>query len=321
MSFAPFKAAAAVLLVLSLCGAPAQAQKTACPPVTQAPTAAQVQAAQASARDRGFLWRVTKDGRSSYLYGTIHLGKLDWALPGPVLSQALGESQVVALELDITDPATLQKLQAGMAQRPGDPPVPAALQRRLSEETSAACLPPGALDAQHPAVRAITLVLLAARWEGLDGSYAMEHVLSGIAQARGLPVAALESVEEQLEVLVPATPADRDRMVEQAMAQLKSGAARRAVRRMANAWAEGQLDELARYEQWCECIASDEDRAQLRRMNDERNPAIASRIERLHAQGKTVFAGVGALHMTGPKALPLLMQQRGFQVERVSFAK
>lgn len=321
MTFIPARAAAALLLGLSLVSASAQAQKAACPPVVQQPTAEQIQTAQAKARDRGFLWRITKDGRSSYLYGTIHLGKLDWALPGPTVAKALGESELVALELDVTDPAILQKLQAGMAQRPGDPPLPAALQRRLSEETAAACLPAGALDAQQPAVRAINLVLLSARWEGLDVTYAMELVLSGFAQARGLPVAALESVEEQLEVLVPGTPAERDRMVEQAMAQLKSGAARRSVRRMANAWAEGQLEELARYEQWCECIASEEDRAQLRRMNDERNPAIASRLERLHAQGKTVFAGVGALHMTGPKALPLLLQQRGFQVERVSFAK
>ncbi|MBL8328862.1 MAG: TraB/GumN family protein [Rubrivivax sp.] len=298
--------------------AQAQTQPRACPPVARQPSAEQIQAAQAAARDRGFLWRISKDGRSSYLYGTIHLGKLDWAVPGPALLKALSEVDVMALELDVSDSATLQKLQSGMARKPDEPALPPALQRRLSEETAAACLPANALDAQQPAVRALTLVLLAARWDGLDAGYAQELVLAGVAQSRGLPVVGLETVEEQLEALLPDSPAARLHFIEQAMAQLKSGAARRGTQRLVQAWAEGRLEELASYEQWCECVKTEEDRLQMRRLNDDRNPALASRIDRLHQQGKTVFAGIGALHMTGPKALPLLLQQRGYVVERVS---
>jgi hypothetical protein len=146
-------------------------------------------------------------------------------------------------------------------------------------------------------------------------------VLAGFAQSRGMPIVALETVEEQMAALLPGSPKETERFVEQALAQLQSGAARRATRRLAQAWADGKLDDLAAYEQWCECVKTDEDRATLRRLNDDRNPALASRIERLHAQGKPVFAGVGALHMTGPRALPLLLQQRGFQVERVAFPR
>ena len=59
----------------------------------------------------------------------------------------------------------------------------------------------------------------------------------------------------------------------------------------------------------------------MRKLNDERNPPLADGIEAQHSQGQRVFAAVGALHMTGPQALPLLMAQRGFQVERVRFAR
>jgi uncharacterized protein YbaP (TraB family) len=31
-----------------------------------------------------------------------------------------------------------------------------------------------------------------------------------------------------------------------------------------------------------------------------------------------VFAAVGALHMTGAKALPMLLKQRGFTVQRIA---
>ncbi len=45
----------------------------------------------------------------------------------------------------------------------------------------------------------------------------------------------------------------------------------------------------------------------LAALNDERNPAMAERIEALHSEGQRLFVAVGALHMTGPKALPALL--------------
>src|SRR5262245_34107175 len=76
----------------------------ACPPPPQAPTADQLQAAQREARDRGFLWRISKQGRSSYLYGTLHVGKLPWVFAGPRLREAIANTDTLALELDVTDP-------------------------------------------------------------------------------------------------------------------------------------------------------------------------------------------------------------------------
>jgi uncharacterized protein YbaP (TraB family) len=315
------RVAACGLAAVSLAATAQAPSAAACPPVVSPPSADEIRSAQQAARDRGFLWRISKGGVTSYLYGTIHLGSLQWAPPGPTLLQALEQAQVMALELDVTDAPTLGRLQAALARDPAQPPVSSALGNRLAQETQRACLPAGALADQKPAVQALTLVLLAARWEGLDASYAQEAVLAGFAQSRGMPIVALETVEEQMAALLPGSPKETERFVEQALAQLQSGAARRATRRLAQAWADGKLDDLAAYEQWCECVKTDEDRATLRRLNDDRNPALASRIERLHAQGKPVFAGVGALHMTGPRALPLLLQQRGFQVERVAFPR
>ena len=51
-------------------------------------TPEQVEAGMKAAEDHGFLWRVSRDGRVSYLYGTIHLARLAWVFPGPTVVEA-----------------------------------------------------------------------------------------------------------------------------------------------------------------------------------------------------------------------------------------
>ncbi len=48
-----------------------------------------------------------------------------------------------------------------------------------------------------------------------------------------------------------------------------------------------------------------------------RNPAIASRIDELHRDGRRLFAAVGTLHMIGDAPLQKLLAERGFKIERV----
>ena len=91
--------------------------------------------------------------------------------------------------------------------------------------------------------------------------------------------------------------------------------------RLAQAWESGDLQALEDYERWCECAATDAERAFMRKLNDERNTPLAAGIEAQHQAGRRVFAAVGALHMTGPQSLPRLLQQRGFKVERITFAR
>jgi uncharacterized protein YbaP (TraB family) len=287
-----------------------------CPPQASAPTPQQMHEAQARARDRGFLWRVTKDGRTHHLYGTIHVGKLDWAVPGPKLRAALAEAQVVAFELDPLDP----QIQAGLRSAGGTaPPLPAALSQQLARQLERACLPAQALAGMHPMMQAMTAMIVDAARDGLQVGWGQEFVLAGFAQARRTRTVSLETPERQMAALIPADAATAERYLAATLEQLDSGLARRVLVRLAQAWERGDLATVEGYERWCECVNNDDDRAMLAALNDERNPAMADRIEALHRDGQRLFVAVGALHMTGAKALPALLQARGFRVERVEF--
>ena len=288
----------------------------ACPPPAPAPTAAEWQAAQRDARDVGLLWRISKDGRDSWLFGTLHVGKLAWSAPGPALRQSLAHSDVLALEIDPGDPQLAEQMQRAMRDAPA---ADAALLTRLRAQATVACVDAEALQGLHPMLQLVTLTLLQARHDELDAAFAQELMLAAAARSAGLRIVALESVRQQIEALLPTDPAQMQRLLDQGLEQLEQGRASPVLRRLATAWAAGDLDTLQRYEQWCECADDEASRQWLRQLNDDRNAALAAGIAALHGRGLRVLAAVGALHMTGPQALPRLLQQRGFKVQRVGF--
>jgi len=288
-----------------------------CPPALPSPTAEQLQAAQR--QDRGLLWTLQRDGRTNYLYGTLHVGRPEWMTPGPRVAAALDRSEVLALEIDPTD-TTVQREMAAPAGAEA-PTLPAALKDRLARQVAAACLPAGALAGMHPAMQAMLLGVLEARWAGLDPGFAQEQALARRALDAGHRIVSLESVALQKKVLLPDDPAEALAMIEQTLTQLESGSERASAARLAQVWAQGDLATLEDYERWCDCVHNEEERAAMRALNDERNPALAERIEALHREGKPLFAAVGALHMAGAQSLLRLLAARGFRIQRVDFQR
>lgn len=287
----------------------------ACPPTTPPLGVEQVQQGMRDARDRGYLWRIRKDGRDSWLFGTLHVARLPWMFPGPKTLKALRESDRLALELDLLDPEISRRLQALVAAGRDTVPLPSSLATRVAAQTEAACVGTQ-LANLRPEMQAVTLMALVGRNDGLDPSYGIDNFLSGLAHGLKKPVVSLETPEAQIALLAPADTAARDKMVATMLDELERGDAQRVVLRMAMAWADGRLDELEHYADWCDCLKTAEQRDFHRRLVDDRNLVLARRIDAIHEAGHRVFAAVGSLHMTGPQALPGLLAARGYQVDR-----
>ncbi len=287
-----------------------------CPPAAMVPSARDVLAGASTARERGFLFRLSRGGHDSWLFGTVHVARHDWVTPGPAALHALRTSEVLALELDILDPSVQAKLRAGMAWRP-ERAVQGALARRLAAQVRAACLPDFMLSTMDPEMLSTTLLVLAARRDGLDPAFAIDTVLAGLGRALGLQVVSLETPELQLRALQSSSAEAERTAVDQSLDELEAGRAAPMLERIASVWAHSRYDELEHYAQWCGCLDTPQDLAQNRRLVDERNPGLAARIDALHAEGSRVFAAVGSLHLIGPNGLPALLAQRGFVVSRI----
>jgi len=287
-----------------------------CPAAPQAPSAATLARLRQQAQDHGFLWSIRKagdaEGRTSWLYGTMHVGRQDWLVPGPRLAAALAASQVLALEMDPLDPDIQRRMAALVAQHAGE--WPAALLPRLQRQMQRVCLPPALQQALHPTVLLVTLELYGLRAQGLYSEYAQEAVLSGTARARRVPVVSLETPEAQARVLLGADATVDPEALDAALQDAESGRSATLAAQLARTWAGSDLARLEDYASWCECVATERERRAVRQLLDERNPALADAIDALYQGGQPVLAAVGALHMIGPTGLPGLLRQRGYEV-------
>lgn len=309
----------ALLILLLAFALPAHAAGAACPHDSVKPTPEMMQAAMRNARDHGFLWRISKDGRTSFLYGTIHVAKYEWVFPGPSLTRALQETDTVALELDLLD-ADIQGRMARRVVIMQSTALPESLVKRMRQQAEALCIPYNSIAKLSPELQVATLTMMVGRFAGLEASYGIDSVLAGIGHRAKKNVVSLETPEEQLQLLLMKNPQETLAFVEDNLHELETGRALKMLKHTSSLWANADYTEMARYNEWCECLNTETERDVMKRALDERNPALAEHIDALHGSGKQVFAAVGSLHMFGAMGLPALMEKRGYKVERVSFS-
>ena len=292
------------------------AQAEQCPPPPQIPTEAQAADAARAAQDRGFLWSVQRDGKTSYLYGTLHVGKLAWAMPGPRVAKALRTSQVLAMELDVSDPRVQQQM-AALVRSDGPSSLSAEAQAQLREAAKALCVDWDTLGPLRPEFQLTTLLMTLARYEDLDAGFGSEVALAAMAPHLGLPTRSLETGTEQVAALSAASSAELAEWVQTGVNDLRTDKARRQLRKLSRVWADSDIQRLERYPHWCECEGTAAERAVLDRVVKQRNVTLAERIDALIRQEGPAFVAVGALHMVGSHGLPALLKARGFTVKQV----
>ncbi|WP_255987276.1 TraB/GumN family protein [Chitinolyticbacter albus] len=309
-------------LLASLLCSPAVRAETArdCPP-PPGPlpewTAAQTADLAKSAKDKGFLWRISKGGHDSYLYGTLHVGKAEWMVPGPQLVLAMKASNKLALEVDPTTPDAAAHMADQASWGVRFERLSAGTQQLLQQMLRQGCLPDTLTQQMSAAMLVTTLSMLDYMREGLDFRLGSEFVLSGFARGRKMPVVELESAKAQLELFESLSLAEVEAYAQAAAELQQSGDGRVVVKRLIDAWREGRLDEMSRFEEWCDCVKTDADRAFMFKLNDARNGPMADKVARMHEAGDKLLVAVGSLHMTGEQGLPALLAKRGFKVRQL----
>ena len=304
---------------LALCSAPARSAERGAESLEHAGWgSAQVQPAL---KRQSVLFKVSKQGQTSYLFGTIHVGaKSFYPLP-PEVSQALAGASQLVLELDTR---ANEAYQRALVKHANYPPgariqdhVSADTMARLTAALHGVGVTVASVSHLKPWLLANFLMGLELERSGFERSNGNEVFLLAQAQARGTKVAELESADYQLALFDTMGDADAERYLREALVELSDGTSLRKAKATIAAWTSGNhaaLDALIPDAVNGGRVMSDFTR---RILLGKRNPEMAESIEGFMQGGKTTFVGVGLLHLLGADGLPRLLSQRGFQVDRV----
>ncbi len=269
----------------------------------------------------GFLWEATRGNERVLLFGSMHVGRPDAAAAYRAERTALRQAQVFVFEADVFDAqATLAATQRWAMYAEGRPGLDAhvdavtlARMDRVGAQFGGAPL----CCRMKPWMVANTLVMLEAMRAGLDPAYGSEAQLHQLALANRRPIAAIESIDEQLRLFDEAAPAVQVDYLRHTLETLDSGAARAEIERLVAAWARG--DEASMERLVAEMTAGD--RAAQRFVADRvlrgRHPKMAAAIERFGASDRLHLVVIGALHYFGPDGLLAVLRGRGYRIERV----
>jgi uncharacterized protein len=280
---------------------------------------APAQVASVGAPARGALYRVQHHGRTSYLFGTIHVGTPDFALLGVEVAQALAQSGKLVLELDVRNDALLQVA----LQKHGLYSDGAGIEGHVAADTLALLkkaldgfdIPLANVRHMKPWLLANLLMGLDLDRNGFRRQHGAEYVL--LAAAPGKQVMPLETAEYQMSLFDSMAAALQEEYLRETLAELGDGNAMKKARALIDAWANADRDKLDQLWQESRTDPSRSSEFTHRVLLDQRNPEMANKVESLLREDDSSFVGVGLLHLIGDTGLPALLRARGYLVEKM----
>ncbi len=258
--------------------------------------------------EKPFLWAAQKDGQTTYLLGTMHIGfNAEKQLPRWVWDKVRA-SKSFAIETDISDPALMRSglRHDGTSLRDelGD-----VYWKKLEKELGG-----NASAALNMTPAAVTSLL---ELKGLPPAMPMDLVLLGEAESTDKKVVFLEKAALQVALL--------EKWIDVGVLKVAiddRAAGKAATKELLAAYVAGDAQKLEAMgnsrEEFKKTGRSDAD---YDTMMDElllrRNASWIEPIEKMHAEGDAMVA-VGAMHLLGKGSVLELLTARGYKISRVT---
>ena len=265
--------------------------------------------AQVPVIEKPLLWAATRDGTTTYLFGTIHVGvNADTQLPAWLKAKVDG-ARAFAMEANLSEPGLLgafNRTDGGSLRLDLGPEAWAKLEGVVGADMARG------VDKLKP-IAAMTML----EASFLPQTSAMDPALEGRAARAGKPIVYFESALRQLEIVDPLiTAAD----VKAFLDNLEY--AKGKLIELRDAYLAGDAETLGKqFEDTTLWVAAGRDLAQfpgfVKALLENRNAAWIPQIEKLHAEGGG-FVAVGAGHLAGPGNVLDMLRARGFTITRVT---
>jgi uncharacterized protein YbaP (TraB family) len=279
-------------------------------------------APNASAAERGALFRVSLDGHVMHLFGTLHVGLPEFYPLEPRIVNAVSQASTLALEIDPGQPQSelaralrAHGLLAGGSG--GYERMDTERKARLDKLILQGGLDPSASRTYKPVLLATLLTMGEYTKQGYRSDLSSEAWLARLARKGNTRVLELESLGRQLSLLDRLGVEERWRFLDEMMGTIESGVQRSEARAMVQAWSTADRHALDQIAARCEADTSVSGKFVTQVLLKERNAGLADSLLQLLRQENKTFAAIGVLHLLGTGSVPALLQERGASVERI----
>jgi uncharacterized protein YbaP (TraB family) len=272
--------------------------------------------------DRGALFKVTGQGHTQYLFGTMHVGLPEFYPLEARIVDAVKGASTLALEIDPAEPQE-QTAQAMVRQGmivpggAGYERMAPARRAQLDVALKAAGVEAEAANVLNPAMVAALISLSQYQKLGYRPELSADAWLAQLARRGKTRVVALETVDGQLGQFNKLTSAEQWHFLEESLDNLASGDELEEARGLVEAWAHADraaLDVLVRQVEEDTSVSGKFMRETLL---DGRNGALADKLAALLKREEKTVGAIGMLHLLGKRGVPALLQAKGYRVERV----
>ncbi|MFD2669995.1 TraB/GumN family protein [Marinicrinis sediminis] len=269
----------------------------------------------------GFFWKMNNDetGATVFLLGSVHAASPDFYPLHQVIEQSFDDSDVLAVEANIVDidPLEAQQMLDAKAKLPDG----MTLEQKLDAETLAALkeklkaygiLNFSFFNQYEPWYISMLIESFEIMNQGYDPESGIDvHFLKAAGDKE---IVELEGMEFQLDMFAGFSDEIQLMLLESAMDEIADHP--EMIDELMTAWKQGDEEGMSKL---LMSDYSDEEAYQtyMKKMLDDRNVGMVEKIEQFYAGDQNVFVVVGTAHYLGKAGIIQLLQDKGYEVEKV----
>jgi hypothetical protein len=262
-------------------------------------------------------WHVHTGHSEITLFGSMHMlpANMAWLTPDILHSVRTSEVFVFEVPTDAISRTTLTHLvDANGALPPGQSlraMLPPDSQADFDSAMAAEHMSASVTDHEQPWLASLHLTLADTINRSFDPDAGVDYVVMSWASSHNRQVRYLESVNDQLAMLVPDPTENGDQLNRFKDALKQVGREEKELDPLLQAWSTGDVVTMDTM------IANDfaERPAARKRLLTDRNQEWADKIKQMAGEWRNFFIVVGAAHLTGPDGVVALLRKDGFQVD------
>jgi len=268
-----------------------------------------------------FMWQVKSETATVSLVGSIHVGKPDFFPLADPFETAFAAAPVLAVEVDMADPANLQKSAALMMQKgmlPGEKTLEDCLSpelwKRMEDYAAEKDMNLALYSKLKPGLVAMIMVLEEYKKQGFDPELGIDMHFLDAAREHGKEIRELETIEAQLDLFFSIDDKLDDILMAEILDQMDDVVA--MTEEMVELWKTGDVEGLDKFLQ--DQMGEDPAMAEFyHALLDDRNVKMVDKIDEWLKADTDIYVVVGAGHFSGQMGILSLLEDKGYKVQQM----